>query len=99
MKRHDYALTMQEEMIEEIEAAKPKFIVFVNVTTSWLEQGDSEKLIFRWSEQYRRKNYNIAGFIDIIGPDLTVYRWDEQAIGYSPRAKHWLAVYRRKSEL
>jgi len=31
MEKHDYAAAMQQEMIQEIESARPKIIVFVQV--------------------------------------------------------------------
>ena len=36
MEIHPFASTMQQEMIQEIEAAKPEFIVMVDVKSSWL---------------------------------------------------------------
>lgn len=36
MENQPYALKMQKEMIGEIEAAKPRYLVFVNIFTSWL---------------------------------------------------------------
>lgn len=101
MKKHDYALHMQKEMIREIESARPKFLIFVNIPASWLVNKDSKRVIFRWSEQYHKKFYQKVGVIDIIvsldRTIHTIYRWDEQAVGYSPKSRFWLTVYRRKT--
>jgi hypothetical protein len=97
MEKHSYALSMQEEMIREIESARPKFLVFVNVSTSWLIRPDSEKMIFKWFEQYQEKYFRQVGVIDIISAERTIYHWEEKVLGYTPESKHWLLVFRRKS--
>ena len=96
METHPYALTMQEEMISEIESATPEFIVFVRIHTSWLYQPDSNKTIFKWFDNYV-KQYECIGVVDILSADRTNYVWDEQAKHYSPSSNYWLKVYRRKN--
>jgi hypothetical protein len=97
MENHKYARQMQGEMISEIESARPEFLVFVNIPTSWLVQPDSWKMIFRWFEQYKNKYYGQVGIIDIISPEPTIYRWDRESENYEPRSIYWLSVFRRKS--
>ena len=96
LKNHEYVLRMQQEMIQEIESAKPLFIIFTNFPNSWLVEPESEKLIFSWFEQYQREYYQLAGMVEILSPEKTVYLWREKAIGYSPRSPYWIAVYKRK---
>lgn len=96
MEPHPYALQMQREMIREIETARPEFLIFVNVLTSWLPRPGSNKLIFRWFQQYRQKYYEQVGVIDIISRRRTVYRWGRRSVEYSPRSDHWILVLRRK---
>lgn len=96
METHSYARKMQEEMIGEIEKANPKFLVFVNVSTSWLPWPDSEKMILDWFWQYQKKYYNLVGIIDILGRDKnTVYRWGKDASTYLPMSTSWMAIYQR----
>ena len=95
MENHSYARKMQEEMIGEIETASPKFLIFVNVPTSWLLRPDSEQMIFKWFQQYQQKYYQLVGIIDILGMDKTLYRWGKDASTYSPRSMYWLAVFQR----
>lgn len=97
MKKHDYAPHMQKEMISEIESARPKYLIFVNISYSWLEKRYPESMVVRWFEQYQKKFYSIVGVIDIVSPTQTIYRWDEEAAGYSPTSSYWLAVFRRKT--
>jgi hypothetical protein len=86
---------MQQEMIREIEAGNPRFLIYVNIPTSWLVRPQSEKKIFSWFYKYAWKYYDLVGVIDV-GFNKTVYRWQEQAARYTPKSPYWLAVYRRK---
>ncbi|UCF42746.1 MAG: glycosyltransferase family 39 protein [Planctomycetota bacterium] len=96
MEKHSYARKMQEQMILEVESARPEFLVLVNVSTSWLARPDSEKVIFEWLEQYTDKYYRKVGIIDIISQELTVYRWGRECEDYVPRSSHWVSVLQRK---
>lgn len=48
MEKQPLAKRMQEEMIQEIEAARPAYAVWVRDPTSWLESRDSERLLVEW---------------------------------------------------
>ena len=96
MEEQRYALRMQKEMIAEIEQSRPEYLVFVDISASWLARPDSEKLIFTWFEQYARNQYDLDGMIDILGMDRTEYRWGEEARDYQPRSQARLQVFKRK---
>jgi len=57
MEAQPFAREMQEEMIEQIETAGPRFIVVVNVRASWLEKRDSEPRLRQWMPKYLQANY------------------------------------------
>jgi hypothetical protein len=97
MGKYDFALELQKQMIREIESAKPKFLVFVNIPTSWLVRRSSEKLIFRWFRQYQKEYYRRVGVIDIVSRTKSVYRWHDRAVGYTPLSNYWLTVFQRAS--
>ena len=99
MEDQRYAFRMQKEMIEEIEKAQPKYLVFVNVVTSWLARKTSVTYMFDWHKEYTRKNFDLVGVIDILSRTQTVYRWDHEAVNYSPQSPYFLAVYRRKASV
>lgn len=82
MEKHDYALSMQKEMIHEIESSGPKFIVLVSVDESWLVQPYSNRYILDWLKFYLNKNYRLVGAVDMISPGLTVYKWHDDAGAY-----------------
>ena len=96
MERHPYALTMQGEMIAEIEAGRPEMLVFVNMSASWLRHAGSSPAIFQWFEQYRRA-FDQVGVIEIAAPAPSRYFWDRDAAGRVPGGAEWITVFRRKS--
>ncbi len=95
MESHPYALTMQQEMIAEIESASPGFLVFVRVGTSWLVREKSKPHIFEWFNEYAQKHYELAGIVDIHDEE-TRYLWDQDAQGYQIQSPFSVLVYRRK---
>jgi hypothetical protein len=97
MEPHPYALQMQEEMIQQIETAKPKFLISVNISTSWLRKSTSKKLVFDWFSQYHQQYYKLVGVIEIISKDQTIYNWNENVVGRKPHSNFWVAVFQRKS--
>lgn len=96
MKNHPYALTMQEEMVHEVESSKPKFITMVHIPTSWLRRPDSEVYIVGWIDNYLRENYSLAGVADIISRNVTIYKWDQEARGYKMKSAFYLLVFEKK---
>jgi hypothetical protein len=99
MEPHPYALKMQEEMIQQIEAAEPEFLVFISMPVSWGVMSTSEKLVFDWFQQYHQRYYRLVGIVDIVSIDQTVYRWDEDVIGYASQSEYGILVFKRKSKI
>ena len=82
MELHQYAVKMQEEMIREIEAARPEYLVFVKVDESWLMRPESERKILNWYEQYSKANYDLVRMIK--EPEDETAKPDQLAPGRSP---------------
>ncbi len=101
MEVHPFAQQMQEEMGNEIEAAKPEFIVFVDVPVSWLPRPNSRRYILKWASRYLRQSYRPVGIVEL-SPQGSEYHWGEQAAAYRPppprddRHPFRLIVFRRK---
>jgi hypothetical protein len=96
MEAQPYAVQMQQEMIDEIERARPAFLVGVNVSFSWLRRADSQMLIVNWAKAYAAQHFQLVGVVDIGSSGETEYRWDDEATTYIPRSRNVLLVYRRK---
>jgi hypothetical protein len=96
MEIQPFALDMQREMIREIEAARPAYIVLVGVAASWLLRPGSETLVHAWFEDYQQRHYERVGVVDILSPTFSLYLWDAASRDYTPRSNVWLSVYRRR---
>jgi hypothetical protein len=95
METHPFALTMQKEMIREIESVKPRYLIYVNVGASWSYRKSSERLIFNWFNRYSKKHYKRVGIVDI-GKNGTTYFWEKNAIRYRPKSRNHLSIFRRE---
>ena len=96
MEEQKYALQMQQQMISEIEAARPESLVWVNVKASWLPQEHSEGLLLSWAQKYVRDHYEMTGVADI-HMSQTDYRWGDDAKSYQPRSNSVVFVFKRKA--
>jgi hypothetical protein len=93
MEPHKYAVQMQKEMIAEIEAARPEFVVLVNVPMSVGRLSHSETLMLSWADAYLRSQYEKVGTVDMNDP--TDYVWDDAAMNYRPRSRSFINVFKR----
>jgi len=96
MEAQPYAVTMQEDLIREVTAAAPEYIVEASILTSWQREEDSPTRIFDWWTAYRTGHYQLVGLAEILSRERTEYRWDAAAEGYRPRGDRYILVYRRK---
>ena len=91
-----FALEMQQDLIRELEAAKPEYLVMVDVDFSWAPHPGSPTAIFDWYRLYAQRHYETVGVVDLVEPQRTEYRWDDAAHGYQPRSADYVAVLRRR---
>jgi hypothetical protein len=94
MEPTQFAGGMQREMIQDIERARPKFILLVNVAYSWLVTPRSEKLLLEWASKYAT-GYEFACRADIT-PLGTTYIWSEETANRTPMVENFLLLLRRK---
>jgi len=92
MEEHDYALHMQEELIQEAERARPKILVYVQIGTSWLRRPGSPARIFEWSQTYTQ-DYDLVGYVEMYS-DRPVYHWDRD-LSWPPKSRTWIGVWQR----
>jgi Dolichyl-phosphate-mannose-protein mannosyltransferase len=93
MESQKYAQQMQQEMIREIEAARPKYLVSVAIVYSWLRRPDSAEAIFNWANEYMLQNYTATGFVNITTTKTDYFFGDvPQSV---ETLKNYILIYRR----
>jgi hypothetical protein len=65
MEEHPYALKMQEEMIRDIERARPEYLIYIDDEFSWLTRSGSERKIFDWWKEYWAENLDLVKTIEV----------------------------------
>ena len=97
METHRYAEAQQGEMMSQIMSARPEYIVFVNVLTSWLPRPGSSRAIFHWLTDYTAEYYDTVGLVDLIQDQPARYVWGAEAAAYGAATSHlYLTIYRRR---
>ncbi|HTO06903.1 MAG TPA: hypothetical protein VMR86_07565 [Myxococcota bacterium] len=95
MEPQPYARAMQEEMVAQLEAARPEILVWVNVSTSWLMRAESPHVLLDWAASAAQSDYDAVGVADIL-PGGTRYVFGEAARSYQPESKYWVSVLQRR---
>ncbi|HMD15183.1 MAG TPA: glycosyltransferase family 39 protein [Terriglobales bacterium] len=96
MEDQAYWSTMQKQMIQEVEANRPAYVVFVNSSSSWLSHHGSPQVVaFRtWMEQYIAANLEEVGAVELTAPE-SQYFWGDEARGHHQPGRE-LIIYKRK---
>ncbi len=89
------ALSMQKEMIGDIEEKRPRFIVYVDIYNSWLRGRRSVGLIFDWFRFYWPGRYREVGLVEIT-PGGTSYVFGDEVSGRGPLSPYSMTIYRRE---
>jgi hypothetical protein len=94
MEPQKYAQQMQQEMIHEIERARPKYLISVVIFYSWSWRPASEPLIFTWANDYTAQNYDAAGLVNIT-PKETDYFFGDVPPSVE-NLENYILIYKRK---
>jgi hypothetical protein len=94
MEAQKYAQQMQQEMIGEIERARPKYLVSVVTFYSWLWRAASERSIFTWANEYAAQNYVADGFVNITAKETDYFFGDVPSSVET--LKDYVLIYKRK---
>jgi hypothetical protein len=98
MESQPYAAAMQREMIGEIEAGKPEYIVLVMYRFSWLAESNSDYSIVKWAENYTRQFYEPAGLIGRRSDGRSVWIPGSDAANFHDTLDQFMAIYQRKPD-
>jgi hypothetical protein len=98
MERQPLARRMQEQMIREVEAARPAYAVWVRSPTSWLDSPRSERLLLDWAGPYLRDRYVIVGHVVLARRGHMRVLWGAAA-GATPLGEHTRVLVLRRKDL
>jgi 4-amino-4-deoxy-L-arabinose transferase-like glycosyltransferase len=78
IKTQPYQLQMRQEMMRQIESARPRIVIYVDDWASWgWKRGQEQDKLFAWMERYIHENYEPIQQIQINA--LPAHRWGEAA--------------------
>jgi hypothetical protein len=78
IKTQPYQLQMRQEMMRQMEAAKPRVVIYVDDWASWgWKHGQEQDEFFAWMERYLREGYEPVQQIQINA--LPAHRWGDGA--------------------
>jgi hypothetical protein len=95
MEAHPYALKLQEEMIGEIERARPDYLIYIDDEFSWLTRSGSEQKVFEWWKAYWAANLDLVKTIEVEEGQERGTDMDKPAKD-APTVKHILIFKRRQ---
>lgn len=65
MEPHRYAAEMHQRMIEELQAARPEYVVHILHNQSWLRRPDSKSDIFNWWTSTGQSQYELDRIVQL----------------------------------
>ena len=95
METHPFARRMQEDMIAQLERERPRFLVLVNVDTSWSRRPESSLAVMEWAERVTATDYRLVGLTEILPDGTSVEHWDAAAQDVTPRSRTYVLVFER----
>lgn len=96
MESHPYAAVMQKEMAGEIEAGRPRYIVYVSSNNSWLVTKASRQDIFNWFDRFAAEQYERVGLVELESNGGFRCYWGAAANRSDRSDGHVIAVLERK---
>ena len=96
MERQPYATMMQQQLIREIEASSPDYVVFVHCADSWLGTWNSPALFNEWFKPYKQNHLRLVAWINLQSDDNAEYHWSDSDESKLPENGVWLGIFKKK---
>ena len=96
MEPQPYAKRMATEFRQEVESAKPAYLVVSGIRSSWGIRPGSDMSVLSWAGEYAPRCYDLVGVAEVDPRGPAKLLWDAAVIGYQPRIESMVMVYRRK---
>jgi len=96
MEDQAYWPAMQKQMIQEVEAKQPAYVVLVDVSNSWLQSPGSPQVVGfdAWMNRYISNGFDEVGIVELADPESR-YVWGDEARGHHQPGREIL-VFKRK---
>jgi hypothetical protein len=91
-----YWPAMQKQMMQEVAANRPAYVVFVNVKFSWIYPPGSPQVsaLGTWMNPYVAKGFEEVGMVEVAEPESHYY-WGDEARGHR-RPSSEILIFKRK---
>jgi 4-amino-4-deoxy-L-arabinose transferase-like glycosyltransferase len=96
MEPQPFAHRMQQDMIAQLERERPRFLVLVNVDTSWSRRPESSLAVMEWAERVTAADYRLVGITEILPDGTSVEHWDAATENVTPRSRTYVLVFERR---
>jgi len=96
MEPQPFAARMQDDMIAQLSASLPRYLVLVNVDTSWSRRPDSSLRIMEWAAATVDAHYRPIGLAEITPGQPTRYVWGDAAAA-PPRTPSYVTIFERRA--
>jgi len=96
MEDQPYWSAMQKQLMQEVEANRPAYVVFAYIEKSWTARPGSPQVVAfgTWMNQYISNSFEEVGMVELADPE-SHYFWGDEARGH-----HWpgpeLRIFKRK---
>jgi Dolichyl-phosphate-mannose-protein mannosyltransferase len=90
-----YGPVMRREFMDDVERLKPRFLVLVNVGTSWMPWKSDVKPFTDWINRYPKEFYNLIGLAEVDQTN-SAYFWDPEGIAKHMNTPTSVLLFRRK---
>jgi hypothetical protein len=88
---------MQQDMIAQLERARPRFLVLVNVDMSWSRRPGSSLEILDWAARTVDADYRQIGLVEIPPDAPSRSVWGDGASSAAPHTKSFVAIFERRT--
>ena len=92
-----YARQFQQQMIREVEAAHPKYVVFVNLKASWLPPPGADMTVANWFIDYQGRQLKPVGLVEVDDANRITYRWDDPDLSPHANVRTVMTIYERRT--
>lgn len=96
IERQPYAEKMRNEMIRQVEAASPRFLIYPQILPTWYKKQDGMAKIDDWFAAFTAQQYDLVARLEYganVPPRLIT---DRDSLRHPPTTISWISMFERK---